>query len=43
MAANIIDGKAISEQLREGMKVEVAQMTAQGMKPCLAVIIVIIA
>lgn len=40
MAANIIDGKAISEQLREGMKVEVAQMTAQGMKPCLAVIIV---
>ena len=40
MAAQIIDGKAISERLREGMKAEVAAMSEKGMKPCLAVIIV---
>ena len=40
MAAQIIDGKAISERLREDMKAEVAAMSEKGMKPCLAVIIV---
>ncbi len=40
MAAQIIDGKTISERLREDMKAEVAAMSEKGMKPCLAVIIV---
>ena len=40
MAAQIIDGKAISERLREDMKAEVAAMSEKGMEPCLAVIIV---
>ena len=38
--AQIIDGKQISQQLREGMKQEVAELIEQGIKPCLAVIIV---
>lgn len=38
--AQIIDGKQISQQLRDGMKQEVAQLIEQGVKPCLAVIIV---
>ena len=33
MAAQIIDGKAISERLREDMKAEVAAMSEKGMKP----------
>lgn len=40
MAARIIDGKAISEQLRDKLKDEVAALTERGAKPCLAVIIV---
>lgn len=40
MAARIIDGKAISQTLRDNMKAEVAAMKAKGMNPCLAVIIV---
>lgn len=40
MAARIIDGKAISEQLRSRLREEVASLTERGAKPCLAVIIV---
>ncbi|MGN0742323.1 MAG: bifunctional methylenetetrahydrofolate dehydrogenase/methenyltetrahydrofolate cyclohydrolase FolD [Candidatus Fimadaptatus sp.] len=40
MAARIIDGKAISEQLRSQLREEVASLTERGAKPCLAVIIV---
>ena len=40
MAARIIDGKAISEQLRDKLKDEVAALSERGAKPCLAVIIV---
>ena len=40
MSAQIIDGKSISEQLRQQLKDEVAQLIERGMKPCLAVIIV---
>ena len=40
MAARIIDGKAISEQLRDELKDEVAALSERGAKPCLAVIIV---
>ncbi len=38
--AQIIDGKAISAKIKEGLKQEVAQMTAQGVRPGLAVVIV---
>lgn len=38
---NIIDGKALSQAVKDEVKVEVAQIQAQyGRKPCLAVIIV---
>ena len=40
MAASIIDGKAISEQLRDKLREEVAALSERGAKPCLAVIIV---
>ena len=40
MAARIIDGKAISEQLRDKLREEVAALSERGAKPCLAVIIV---
>ena len=40
MAASIIDGKAISEQLRDKLREEVADLSERGAKPCLAVIIV---
>lgn len=40
MSAQIIDGKSISEQLRQQLKDEVAQLIERGMKPYLAVIIV---
>ena len=40
MAASIIDGKAISEQLRDKLREEVASLSERGAKPCLAVIIV---
>lgn len=40
MAARIIDGKAISEQLRDKLREEVASLSERGAKPCLAVIIV---
>ena len=40
MAARIIDGKAISEQLRDKLKDEEAALSERGAKPFLAVIIV---
>lgn len=36
--AQLIDGKAISAQIKEELKLEVAQLREQGIVPCLAVI-----
>lgn len=36
--AYLIDGKAISKQIKDELKVEVAEMKARGILPCLAVI-----
>ena len=40
MTAQIIDGKALSRQLREGFKTRVAALVEQGLTPGLAVILV---
>jgi methylenetetrahydrofolate dehydrogenase (NADP+)/methenyltetrahydrofolate cyclohydrolase len=40
MTAKIIDGKAIAAEMEESMKAEVAEMTASGVRPGLAVILV---
>ena len=40
MAAQIIDGKAIAEQVREEIKAEVAQLATKGVKPGVATILV---
>ena len=40
MAAEIIDGKAIAEQVREEIKAEVAKLAASGVKPGVATILV---
>jgi methylenetetrahydrofolate dehydrogenase (NADP+)/methenyltetrahydrofolate cyclohydrolase len=40
MAAQIIDGKAIAEQVREEIKAEVAQLATCGVKPGVATILV---
>ncbi len=40
MAAQIIDGKAIAEQVREEIKVEVEQMAAAGVTPGVATVLV---
>ncbi|WP_166239169.1 bifunctional methylenetetrahydrofolate dehydrogenase/methenyltetrahydrofolate cyclohydrolase FolD [Paenibacillus turpanensis] len=40
MSAQIIDGKAISEQLKAQVKEEAARLSAQGIQPGLAVVIV---
>lgn len=40
MTAKIIDGKAIAAQMEEEMKVEVAELTASGTQPGLAVVLV---
>ncbi len=40
MAAEIIDGKAIAEQVREEIKAEVAKLAARGVKPGVATILV---
>jgi methylenetetrahydrofolate dehydrogenase (NADP+)/methenyltetrahydrofolate cyclohydrolase len=40
MAAQIIDGKAIAEQIREEIKAEVAQLATRGVKPGVATILV---
>lgn len=38
--ANIIDGKAISLQIKDEVKAEAAALAAKGVEPCLAVILV---
>ncbi len=40
MAAQIIDGKAIAEQIREEIKTEVARLAACGVKPGVATVLV---
>lgn len=40
MAAELIDGKKISQEIRKGLEKEVSELTAKGMKPGLAVILV---
>ena len=40
MAAQIIDGKAIAEQVREEIKAQVAQLATSGVKPGVATILV---
>ncbi|HEX5641507.1 MAG TPA: tetrahydrofolate dehydrogenase/cyclohydrolase catalytic domain-containing protein, partial [Thermoleophilia bacterium] len=40
MAAQIIDGKAIAEQVREEIKAEVARLATCGVKPGVATILV---
>jgi len=40
MSANIISGKAVSDSIRESIKQEAAELTAQGIRPGLAVILV---
>ena len=40
MAAQIIDGKAIAEQVREEIKAEVAKLATGGVKPGVATILV---
>ncbi len=40
MTAKLIDGKKISQEIRKGLEKEVAELTAKGVKPGLAVILV---
>ena len=40
MSAKIISGNEVSQQLKDEMKVEVVKLKAQGLEPCLAVILV---
>ncbi len=40
MTAKLIDGKQISQEIRKGLEIEVAELTSQGVKPGLAVILV---
>lgn len=40
MAAKILDGKAVSQRIKEELKIEVEKLKASGIKPALAVIIV---
>jgi len=40
MSANIISGKAVSDSIRESIRQEAAELTAQGIRPGLAVILV---
>src|SRR6476659_1242104 len=40
MAAKVISGKEISENIRKSLEVEVAELTEAGIKPGLAVILV---
>ena len=39
MSAKIIDGKALSIQVKQNLKAEVEKLKEQGVKPCLAVIL----
>ncbi len=40
MSAKIISGNEVSQQIKDELKVEVAKLKAQGLEPCLAVILV---
>lgn len=40
MPARIIDGKAIGQEIRESLKPEIAELTAKGFRPGLAVVLV---
>jgi len=40
MSAKIISGNEVSQQLKDEMKAEVVELKAQGLEPCLAVILV---
>lgn len=40
MTAQIIDGNALSKQLRAQVAIDTAKLTAQGVKPGLAVVLV---
>ncbi len=40
MAAKIISGNEVSQQMKDEMKLEVAELKAKGLQPCLAVILV---
>lgn len=38
--AVILDGKALSEKIREGLKNEVEQLKSRGIKPCISVLLI---
>jgi methylenetetrahydrofolate dehydrogenase (NADP+)/methenyltetrahydrofolate cyclohydrolase len=40
MAAQIIDGKKVAADIKEGLKKEIAEMKSKGIDPCLAVVLV---
>ncbi|MCX7842436.1 MAG: bifunctional methylenetetrahydrofolate dehydrogenase/methenyltetrahydrofolate cyclohydrolase FolD [Clostridia bacterium] len=40
MAAKVLDGKALAQKIKDGLKKEVEELKIKGIKPCLAVIIV---
>jgi methylenetetrahydrofolate dehydrogenase (NADP+) / methenyltetrahydrofolate cyclohydrolase len=40
MSAQLIDGKKVSADIREGLKKEIAAVKAKGVDPCLAVVLV---
>ena len=40
MSAERIDGKKISQDIKDEVKVEVAELNARGIYPCLAVVLV---
>jgi len=40
MSAQLIDGKKVSADIREGLKKEIADVKAKGIDPCLAVVLV---
>jgi methylenetetrahydrofolate dehydrogenase (NADP+) / methenyltetrahydrofolate cyclohydrolase len=40
MRAQLIDGKKVSAEIREGLKKDIADVKAQGIDPCLAVVLV---
>ena len=40
MSAKIISGNEVSQQIKDELKVEVAKLKAQGLEPCLSVILV---
>ena len=40
MATTIVDGKEVSQRIRESLKAEIAELTAAGRTPGLAVVLV---